>query len=311
MYSALVVNLNFVPNQIITGTSTSPRVWPQEAFSYQVGQLTLGRGPADVCNAGIVHVADVISNGLGVGSSGEKIIPQFDYEIWEDLKISPQLFKPAVDLAVHQLASLELLKLDFSENEKVVDDIDYIQPAIQRMTNLASQLLAYARGGKYHPQKICISSFVKDTLPTIYLPAADDVLLPEKDTEASVVLGTETILMVEDEAVVVEVSRKMLTRLGYQTLVAQTGEEAIKISNNSDEKFDLVLLDMKLPDLDGKEIFSAIRAARPDIKVIIFSGYSIDGPVQEILDAGADGFIQKPFPISTLSTKLREVLGKG
>ena len=125
------------------------------------------------------------------------------------------------------------------------------------------------------------------------------------------VLGTETILMVEDEAVVVEVSRKMLTRLGYQTLVAQTGEEAIKISNNSDEKFDLVLLDMKLPDLDGKEIFLAIRAARPDIKVIIFSGYSIDGPVQEILDAGADGFIQKPFPISTLSTKLREVLGKG
>jgi len=347
------------------------------------------------------------------------------------------------------VGSLELLKLDFSENEKVVDDIDYIQPAIQRMTNLASQLLAYARGGKYHPQRICISSFVKDTLPTlqhtldpsicvdthlfadawtidadliqmqmvlaaimtnaseaidgngniristqnvciddattqnypelssgryisleiedngrgmdettlqrlfepfyttklqgrglgmaavygiiknhrgwikvdseldrgtlvtIYLPAVDDILLPEKDTEASVALGTETILLVEDETVVVEVSRKMLTRLGYQTLVAQTGEEAIKMSNKSDENFDLVLLDMKLPDLDGKEIFSAIRAARPDMKVIIFSGYSIDGPVQEILDAGADGFIQKPFPISTLSTKLREVLGKG
>ena len=66
-------------------------------------------GADDPVEAGIVHVADVIANGLGIGSSGEKIIPQFDFEIWEDLKISPQLFKPAVDLAVHQLASLEIL----------------------------------------------------------------------------------------------------------------------------------------------------------------------------------------------------------
>jgi HD-like signal output (HDOD) protein len=63
---------------------------------------------ADPVEAGIVHLADIISNGLGLGSSGEKIIPHFDDAIWEDLHISPQLFKPAVDLAVHQLASLEM-----------------------------------------------------------------------------------------------------------------------------------------------------------------------------------------------------------
>ena len=63
---------------------------------------------ADPVEAGIVHVADIISNGLGIGTSGEKIIPHFDDAIWEDLDISPQLFKPAVDLAVHQLASLEM-----------------------------------------------------------------------------------------------------------------------------------------------------------------------------------------------------------
>jgi HD-like signal output (HDOD) protein len=57
--------------------------------------------------AGIVHIADVISNGLGMGSSGEKIIPTFDYKIWQDLNISAQLFKSVIDLAVHQLASLE------------------------------------------------------------------------------------------------------------------------------------------------------------------------------------------------------------
>ena len=63
---------------------------------------------ADPAEAGIVHIADIISNGLGIGSSGEKIIPHFDDAIWEVLHISPQLFKPAVDLAVHQLASLEM-----------------------------------------------------------------------------------------------------------------------------------------------------------------------------------------------------------
>ena len=58
--------------------------------------------------AAIVHLADIVVNSLGIGSSGEKIIPHFDDAIWENLSISPQLFKPAVDLAVHQLASLEM-----------------------------------------------------------------------------------------------------------------------------------------------------------------------------------------------------------
>ena len=84
----------------------------------------------------------------------------------------------------------------------------------------------------------------------------------------------------------------------------------MKIFKKPDEKFDLVLLDMKLPDIDGKLVFSTLKETRPDTKVIIFSGYSLDGPVQEILDAGADGFVQKPFSLPTLSTQIREVLGK-
>jgi DNA-binding response OmpR family regulator len=127
--------------------------------------------------------------------------------------------------------------------------------------------------------------------------------------EAPVSRGTETILLVEDEDLVNEVSCKMMARLGYQTRVAKNGADAINISNNSDTDFDLVLLDMKLPDMDAKEIFFAIKKAHPEVRVIIFSGYAIDGPVQEILDAGADGFIQKPFSFSTLSSKLRGVLG--
>jgi signal transduction histidine kinase len=341
----------------------------------------------------------------------------------------------------------ELLKLDFLENEKVLNDIEYIQPSIERMSDLTSQLLAYAQGGKYCPQKISINNFVLEGLPTIrpalsqsididldllpdiwlieadilqmqmvlaacltnaceaideegrieistqnviidkqvsqdssglsdgryvslaiedngrgmdestrqrlfepfyttkfqgrglgmaavygiirnhggwikvdsevgrgtrviiYFPSVDDVPLQDKRSGASVALGTETILLVDDDDVVVDVSQKILTRLGYQTMVAKTGEEATTIFKKTDEKFDLVLLDMKLPDIDGKKVFSTLKQTRPDTKVIIFSGFSLDGPVQEILDAGADGFVQKPFSLSTLSTQIREVLG--
>lgn len=342
---------------------------------------------------------------------------------------------------------LELFKLDFLENEKVINDIEYIQPAIDRMSNLTSQLLAYAQGGKYYPQKLSLNDIVHDTLPTIqhtlgssvkvdlklnhdtwpvdadllqmqmvlaatltnasealegegriristqnvhvdeitsrhfpdlspgryvsleiedngkgmdeitrqrlfepfyttkfqgrglgmaavfgivknhsgwikadsdigrgtlitvYLPAAADVVLQENNDEAPVTTGTETILLVEDEDLVVEISRKMMTRLGYQTRVAKNGQEALRISAKLEANFDLVLLDMKLPDMDAKEIFFALKKARPETKVIIFSGYAIDGPVQAILDAGADGFIQKPFSFSSLSSQLRAVLG--
>ena len=342
----------------------------------------------------------------------------------------------------------ELLKLDFVENEKVLHDIEYIQPSIERMSNLTSQLLGYAQGGKYYPQKISINNFVLEALPTIrpalsqsidieldllpdiwiieadilqmqmvlaailtnaceaidgegriqistqnviidkhssqdsrelidgryvslaiedngrgmdestrqrlfepfyttkfqgrglgmaavygiirnhggwikvdseigegtriiiYFPSVDDAPVEDKSSRASVALGTETILLVDDDDEVVDISHKILTRLGYQTLVARTGEEAIKIFKKTDTQFDLVLLDMKLPDIDGKLVFSALKEARPDTKVIIFSGYSLDGPVREILDAGADGFVQKPFSLPTLSTQIRKVLGK-
>ena len=75
-----------------------------------------------------------------------------------------------------------------------------------------------------------------------------------------------------------------------------------------DGQIDLALLDIKLPDLEGGKVYPLIMEARPDLKVIVFSGYAIDGPARKILDAGAQDFIQKPFSMTTLSEKLKEVL---
>jgi len=117
--------------------------------------------------------------------------------------------------------------------------------------------------------------------------------------------GTGTILVIEDEDIVIDVICAMLERLGYSILLAETGREAVNIAKTFDGDIDLAIL---LPDLAAKEVYREIMEARPNLKVIVCSGYAIDGPPQEILDAGAQDFIQKPFSLATLSEKLKEVL---
>jgi len=90
--------------------------------------------------------------------------------------------------------------------------------------------------------------------------------------------------------------------------IAVTDNFAIHISETFDGQIDLALLDIKLPDIDGRNLYPLIMKARSNLKVIVCSGYSIDGPARKILDAGAQDFIQKPFSIATLSEKLKEVL---
>ena len=115
--------------------------------------------------------------------------------------------------------------------------------------------------------------------------------------------------MIEDEDVVIEVTQAMLERLGYRVMIAQTGKDAIHITETFDGRIDLALLDIKLPDMEGGKVYPLIMEARPDLKVIVFSGYAIDGPARKILDAGAESFIQKPFSLATLSETLKKVLG--
>ena len=153
------------------------------------------------------------------------------------------------------------------------------------------------------------SELGKGTTVQIYLPAIEiEVEKPKKRAKADVSTGSGTILMIEDEDVVIEVTQAMLEMLGYRVMVAKTGKDAIHIAETFDGQIDLALLDIKLPDIDGRNLYPLIMKARLNLKVIVFSGYSIDGPAREILDAGAQDFIQKPFSFTTLSEKLKEVL---
>ena len=152
----------------------------------------------------------------------------------------------------------------------------------------------------------------KGTVVRIYLPAIE----AKEEVKEEVVLrptvelatGEGTILVIEDEEPLVELFRQILERLGYRVLQARTGREAVEFAKTFDGQIDLALLDIKLPDMDGGRVYPLIMEARPDLKVIVCSGYSIDGPAQAILDAGAEGFIQKPFLIAPFAEKLKEVL---
>ena len=146
------------------------------------------------------------------------------------------------------------------------------------------------------------------TVVRIYLPAVEVTVKKEEKAGIVPARGTGTILVVEDEDVVAEVTRVMLEMLGYRVMTAGTGKDAVHIAETFDGSIDLALLDIKLPDIDGRDLYPLMMKARSNLKVIVFSGYSIDGPAREILDAGAQDFIQKPFSLTILSEKLKKVL---
>ncbi|MBN2123462.1 MAG: response regulator [Deltaproteobacteria bacterium] len=150
----------------------------------------------------------------------------------------------------------------------------------------------------------------RGTCMNLYLPAAQLSTPEETVRPMESRRDMTTILIIEDDETVLEVTSTMLDRLGYRVLKAGSGWEALQTARAFQGDIDLVLLDIVLPDMDGKEIYPQLLEIRPDLKVIVSSGHTIEGEAREILDAGAQDFIQKPFTLSVLSEKVKQVLGE-
>ena len=148
----------------------------------------------------------------------------------------------------------------------------------------------------------------KGTTVRIYIPANPvipvETIVPDNITNK----GSGTILLIEDEEMICDVTETLLKHLGYSVIVAQNGAEAVSLAKTFEDEIDLALLDIGLPDMKGDQLYYLITEIRPDMKVVVCSGFSIDGPVQKILDAGAQGFIQKPYTLAMLSARLKKVL---
>ncbi len=144
----------------------------------------------------------------------------------------------------------------------------------------------------------------------IYLPATEKKVEKTIKAAEQIILGSETILLVDDEAMVLDVGVNVLQRLGYTVLEAKGGREAVDVYEHNQDKIDIVILDMIMPEMAGGETYNKIKVINPNAKVLLSSGYSIDGQAKEILARGCDGFIQKPFTAKELSQSISKVLGK-
>ncbi|MBI9086922.1 MAG: PAS domain S-box protein [Desulfobacterales bacterium] len=144
----------------------------------------------------------------------------------------------------------------------------------------------------------------------IYLPQSDRAALQEPPTVERLIKGSETILLVDDEEMIREVGQAMLEKLGYRIVVAVGGEQAVDVIKRKGNEIDLVILDLIMPGMDGGQTFDRIMEIRPELPVILASGYAINGKANNIMQRGCNGFIQKPFNLSELSQKVRKVLGE-
>ena len=142
----------------------------------------------------------------------------------------------------------------------------------------------------------------------IYLPAIKVSPEIKNDDTSPAQRGTGTVLIVDDEEMVLEASVTILTRLGYVAFGAISGEEVLEKYADKLDGIDVVIIDMIMPGLSGGELYTRLKGIKPDIKVLLCSGYSMNQNIQPFLEQGCQGFLQKPFSVGKLSAAIKNIL---
>jgi CheY-like chemotaxis protein len=150
----------------------------------------------------------------------------------------------------------------------------------------------------------------KGTIFTIYLPVCEKEVNNDAGLPVTIHKGKETVLLIDDQEIILKVGKDLLKALGYNVFVAGSGDQALVFYLQHGKSVDLVILDMVMPGMSGAETYERLKALNPHIKVLLSSGYSVEEEGSRILEKGAAGFIQKPFDISILSQKLRTILDR-
>ena len=149
----------------------------------------------------------------------------------------------------------------------------------------------------------------RGTVFTIYLPASEKKVPKENEAaSAAIIKGRGTILLIDDEKMILDVGIELLEELGYTVQSAMRGQDAIGVFQRDRGKIDLIIMDMIMPGMSGGETFDRLKKIDPDIKVLLSSGYSINSQAAKILQRGCDGFIQKPFNMNQLAEKVQGIL---
>jgi PAS domain S-box-containing protein len=169
--------------------------------------------------------------------------------------------------------------------------------------------LVYGIVKQHNGYVTCYSEPGVGTTFKLYFPVTemqDESIVQRKERELPG--GSETIFVVDDDDLVRELAKRILSRAGYTVLTAANGREALQIYKKKSRTISLTVLDLIMPEMDGRQCLKALLKQNPGAKVLVASGYSADGPTKAALEGGAKGFVSKPFDMGQLLQTVRKVL---
>ncbi|HUJ74478.1 MAG TPA: response regulator, partial [bacterium] len=163
------------------------------------------------------------------------------------------------------------------------------------------------KGGLKVYSELGVGTSFKMLLPAVDVPAAP----PERPTAEGPWRGSGTVLVVDDEASIRSVARRMLLHLGFEVLEAADGQEAVDTLRAHRDQVKLVVLDLTMPRMSGAETLRQMRSVRQDVPVILMSGYNEKVALDRLVGRNLGGFLQKPFKLEQLRERMRALLGEG
>ncbi len=170
--------------------------------------------------------------------------------------------------------------------------------------------IVYGIVQSHHGLILCESNLDKGTTFRVYLPVqeSEGAAPAKEERKRGDYRGAETIIIVDDEPDILDIGQNTLEQFGYTVLTVRSGEEAVETYARQGDRIDLVILDLGMPGMGGEKCLRELLRMNPAVKVLIASGYAATQTVHSILEAGATGFMAKPYRLEDMLKKVREVL---
>ncbi|MBU1344784.1 MAG: PAS domain S-box protein [Proteobacteria bacterium] len=279
-----------IPKMITIKMKLFDKIWPVHADPLQIEQviLNLGSNAADAMPDG--GQITIETNNLKVkpgGGNGTIGIPPGNYVL----------------LSIRDTGH----GMDKATMEKIFDPF-FTTKKIGKGTGLGLSSV-YGIVTHHKGKIICHSREGEGTVFKLYLPAFEQHFIKKEETALpEMKKGNETILLVDDEAAILDFASKAFGLLGYTCIEAVDGEDALEKYSKNPLKIDLILLDLSMPGMGGYKCLEKLMAAHPQPKVVIASGYSADTTIKDCLALGAADYIRKPYQLAELSNLIRKLL---
>ena len=201
------------------------------------------------------------------------------------------------------IGNTELALRKVFEGDSAHFNLKEIKTAGFRAKDIVSQLLSFSRKTDHKLQPVQIVPIIQDALKFLRSTIPTTV-----DIRQYILATDETILFVDDEKSVVIMAKQLLEELGYRVITASTAHDAMEQFNANPSQFDLVITDMAMPNMSGVKLSQKLKAIRPDIQIIICTGYSTLIDEERAKKLGLAAFVMKPIILEEIAKTIRRVL---